>query len=302
MFAVRASRIVLGIAIASGAAGTVGCGLRTAATSDLWKEVPPSTADAGAAIGSDKATPDGGVDLPPGCVVEPASVAEMKTVAVPAGQFAMGCYETTDDECRSDEKPQHAVTLGDFAIDETEVTQAQYALCVQAGKCPRPYCTWDACTSPDLPITCVDSLRAKSYCSFVGKRLPTEAEWEKAARSTDGRKFPWGNEPADCSRTNLLGCGGVRPVGSLPAGASPYGALDMAGNVVEWVADVYDEAYYATSPETDPRGPAANAQGTSKYGGRGGGWRSEPVWQRTSSRDLYEVDYVKDSLGFRCAL
>jgi formylglycine-generating enzyme required for sulfatase activity len=274
-------------------------GCRTSATNDLWKDVP-SSGDAGDPNwAASHATPDGGIAPPPGCVVDPASVTAMKSVDVPQGAFAMGCNAQVDTECKDDERPEHTVTLGAFAIDETEVTQAQYALCLQAGACTRPYCVWDPCKAPTLPIACIDYVQAQAYCAFAGERLPTEAEWEKAARSPDGRKYPWGNDPADCTKANMDGCGGVKTVASLSAGASSYGALDMGGNLVEWVADVYDPQYYAASPANDPPGPVRNQD--SRFGGRGGGWRSEAVWQRASARDLYEWDYYKDSLGFRCA-
>jgi len=218
-------------------------------------------------------------------------------VAVEAGDFAMGCNESVDDQCDDDETPQHTVTLDAYEIDVTEVTQEQYAACVAAGACPEPSCEWD-CSVSDLPATCVDWTAASSYCAWAEKRLPTEAEWEKAARGTKALKFPWGNSDPDCSLTNMLDCtGGVLPVGSLPDGASPYGALDMAGNVVELVADFYGASYYAESPAENPTGPAQGA----RYGGRGGGFKSDAVWQRTSKRDWYDGDDEGASLGFRCA-
>jgi formylglycine-generating enzyme required for sulfatase activity len=229
------------------------------------------------------------------CAASDAAPSDM--VGVDAGDFAMGCNEAVDDECDDDETPQHTVTLGAFEIDVTEVTQEQYSTCVAAGACPEPACPWD-CARANLPATCVDWAAASSYCAWADKRLPTEAEWEKAARGSDGQKYPWGNDDPSCSLTNMLDCvGGVMPVGSLPDGASPYGALDMAGNVVELVADFYDANYYADSPAEDPTGPA---QG-SRYGGRGGGYKSEAVWQRASKRDWYDGDDEGPSLGFRCA-
>jgi formylglycine-generating enzyme required for sulfatase activity len=278
------------------AASAVGCGLRTAATSDLWKDVPVTKVDGGEI--TDRATPNGGIAPPPGCVVDPATVAPMESLDVAEGEFAMGCNAAVDDECHADENPQHNVSIRPFAVDKTEVTQAEYAVCLQNGQCTKPYCKWDPCAAPTLPIACVSYEQAQRYCASIGKRLPTEAEWEKAARGTDGRKYPWGNDPPDCDKTNMDGCGGPKPVASVPAGASAYGALDMAGNVVEWVSDVYDEAYYASSPPSDPTGPAPAP--TAKHGGRGGGWRSIGFWSRASTRDFYEFDYVKDSLGFRC--
>lgn len=292
----RSMRALALLVLCSAGAVPLGCRLRTAATNDLWKDVPQG--DAGQPSDEDHATPGHEQGPPPGCVVDASKTESMQTVDVPAASFGMGCNASVDNECRDDEKPQHNVNLGGFSIDQTEVTQAQYALCLQDGACTKPYCVWDPCSNPKLPMVCIDYDQAVAYCNHLGKRLPTEAEWEQAARGTDGRKFPWGNDAADCEHANMDGCGGVKTVGSLPAGGSPFGALDMAGNVVEWVADAYDAAYYASSPSDNPQGPARTAQ--SWMSGRGGGWRSEEIWQRTSSRDLYEQTYVKDSLGFRC--
>jgi formylglycine-generating enzyme required for sulfatase activity len=221
-----------------------------------------------------------------------------KTVDVPAGDFPMGCNSAVDMDCADDEKPLHTVTLAAFKIDRTEVTQAQYAACVSAGACNAPSCSWD-CSKADNPATCLLQSDAKAYCAWAGGRLPSEAEWEKAARGSAGNKYPWGNSEPDCTLANMSGCGGaVQPVGSLSAGASPYGALDMAGNVVEMVADWYDAAYYASSPSSDPTGPASGT----RYGGRGGGFKSAALFQRTSKRDWYDLTDTAAGLGFRCAL
>jgi formylglycine-generating enzyme required for sulfatase activity len=217
-------------------------------------------------------------------------------VTVPAGDFAMGCGDT-DTQCRDDEKPLHQVTLGVFDIDRTDVTQDQYTACVQAKACGVPSCDWD-CAKTNYPAGCVAWAQAKAYCAWAGKRLPTEAEWEKAARGTDGRLYPWGNDIPDCTHVNMASCGSrAEPVGNHPAGASPYGALDMAGNVVEMVADWYDAGFYNTSPKDNPTGPATGT----RYSGRGGGYKSEAVWMRASARDWYDLTDASPSLGFRCA-
>jgi formylglycine-generating enzyme required for sulfatase activity len=219
-------------------------------------------------------------------------------VKVPEGPFTMGCNAATDDECREDEKPAHDVMLPAFEIDRTEVTQSQYFGCVDAGACTFPKCPWDPCARADHPVGCVNREQAIAYCTFAKKRLPTEAEWEKAARGTDGRKYPWGNDPVDCAHANMAACGGdTKPVGAQPSNASPYGALDMAGNVVEWTNDVYLETYYSISPATSPTGPADGPH----FGGRGGGFKSDPIWQRAGSRDKYQPEYTRTSMGIRCA-
>jgi formylglycine-generating enzyme required for sulfatase activity len=218
-------------------------------------------------------------------------------IAVPAGEFVMGCNEAVDDACDDDEKPMHTVSLSAFEIDETEVTQGQYTACVLDGACSPPTCAW-ACDQPELPAGCVDFKQAKDYCEFAGRRLPSEAEWEKAARGSEGAIFPWGDDMPDCTLANMAGCDdALTPAGSLEAGASPYGVLDMAGNMVEMVADWYDATYYESSPTSDPTGPSSGE----KYVGRGGGYRSEAAWLRASKRDWYDLTDRAASLGFRCA-
>ena len=196
-------------------------------------------------------------------------------VTVPAGDFTMG---SNDD----DSKPAHQVYLNAFSIDKYEVTNAQYKQCVDAGKCSPPAKSESRTRNwyygvpkyNNYPVIYVSWDDAKRYCAWAGKRLPTEAEWEKAARGTDGRIYPWGNS-FDARKLNSSegGKGDTTAVGSYPDGASPYGALDMAGNVSEWVADRYDENYYANSPRNNPPGPSSGLGHVQ----RGGDWLLEIV-------------------------
>ena len=219
------------------------------------------------------------------------------TVQVPAGEFSMGCDDAVDAGCADDERPLHTVSVSAFEIDRTEVTQAAYTACVLDGACQPPGCDW-SCDNTDFPASCVTWSQANAYCAWAQKRLPTEAEWEKAARGDQDGKYPWGNDEPDCAKANMSGCGDQpKAVGSLADGASPYGALDMAGNMVELVADWYDAGYYATSPAADPPGPATGK----RYSGRGGGFKSGAEYLRASKRDWYDPTDTAASLGFRCA-
>jgi len=231
-------------------------------------------------------------------------------VMVPAGEFMMGCNSKVDKQCAEaeDEKPYHKVYLDAFYIDKFEVTVQQYGACVQAGNCSNPNtggaCNWGVSGRETHPINCIDWNQADTFCKWAGKRLPTEAEWEKAARGTDGRKYPWGNREASCSyavmwENGQSGCGknSTWPVGSKPSGASPYGAMDMAGNVWEWVADWYGANYYQSSPRSNP---TDTASGTGRVL-RGGGWDDSPLILRPSLRLRFDPSSRSDFLGVRCA-
>lgn len=238
-------------------------------------------------------------------------------VYVPAGEFMMGCNDGADNRCDDDEKPCHKVYVDEFYIDKYEVTVEQYRTCVQSGKCDdaglRKYnkCNYDKSGRGDHPINCVDWYQARAYCEFAGKRLPTEAEWEKAARGADGRFFPWGNNwnPRDANYCDSS-CGGswadknhddgyptTAPVGSFPDGASPYGTMDMAGNVSEWCSDRYDENYYSAGPSRNPTGPASGDLRVV----RGGAWNHIPYYLRTSHRTKAFPSFSLSTVGFRCA-
>jgi formylglycine-generating enzyme required for sulfatase activity len=216
---------------------------------------------------------------------------------VPAGPFVMGGDPDSSDT-ETDELPQHTVTLAGFWIDETEVTNAQYIQCIHAGFCepivsPRP----DHTTQPHFPAQGVSYPNAQNYCAWVGRRLPTEAEWEKAARGTQGALYPWGEAAPDRTLANFdFLHGDVLPVGSLPAGASPYGALDMAGNVYEWVLDWFAPDFYTISPLDRPLGPDTGLERVV----RGGAWNSDSGSVRASNR-FHAFPYRNDFDGFRCA-
>lgn len=219
-------------------------------------------------------------------------------VAVPAGAFQMGCHMATDPSCEPDEVPYHVVQLAAFQIDRTEVTQRAYQDCVAAGACTKPAAGFDPTATPEQPVSSVSWFQADAYCTWAGKHLPTEAQWEKAARGTDDRVYPWGNAAPTCDLANFKDCGElVQDVAMHPSGASPYGALDMAGNVAEWVADWYAADYYTTSAADDPPGPT---DGTNKVT-RGGDFSRSAIDIRVVVRREPPPGDVEAEKGFRCA-
>jgi formylglycine-generating enzyme required for sulfatase activity len=215
-------------------------------------------------------------------------------VYVPAGEFLMGSLDSVGDD---NEHPQHTVYLDAFWIMQTEVTNAQYAKCVDAGACSAPdNSRWQDAAYADHPVTDVDWNQATEYAAWVGGRLPTEAEWEKAARGTDGRTYAWGEEQPDQSLANCCGfVNDTTPVGSYPAGASTYGALDMAGNVWEWTADWYDSGYYSRSPVQNPTGPSSGDYRVL----RGGGYWGEAAVVRVANRVRFYPGFRNWAGGFR---
>jgi formylglycine-generating enzyme required for sulfatase activity/uncharacterized caspase-like protein len=258
-------------------------------------------------------------------------------VLVPAGRFVMGSPEG---EGAADEHPQHRVTLSAYCMDRTEVTLGKYNACVQAGRCAPPPATVDwpgiteeqrtassrFCNGPRPgrdrhPVNCVDWSMARAYCEWAGGRLPTEAEWEYAARGSEGRRYPWGAEAPGPRLLNACGAECVAlgkrlgaswnsmydgddgaedtaPVGSYPAGASPFGLLDMAGNVWEWVADCYGK--YEAGETTDPTGPSPAGCGARVA--RGGGWDSHDAsGVRRALRNRNTPTNRNNNLGSRCA-
>ena len=244
----------------------------------------------------------------------------VEMITIPGGEFYSGCNEAVDSECQAAEKPGKRISLPTFKIDKIEVTVAEFKRCVDAGACSAqgatvPYWTFDSKEHPELgwacnwgasgrerhPMNCVDWPTAQAYCTWVGKRLPRDEEWEKAARGTDGRKFPWGNQgfiPGGTRWANVAdeqvkrnmstwevasgfddGFYGTAPIGSFAQGASPYGVLDMTGNVCEW-----------TSGGSESWRPT-----------RGGAWSSQPPRQRISAVEGQGPSARTESIGFRCA-
>jgi len=212
-------------------------------------------------------------------------------VLVPAGKFTMG-----SEDGEPDERPAHKVHLDAYLIDQTPVTRGQYARFRDATghAMPRPP---DFQFDESHPVVNVSWEDAAAYCAWAGKRLPTEAEREKAARGTDGRRWPWGNK-WDAKKTNAEGRrGGTTPVGAFPAGASPYGVLDMAGNVWNWCADWYGRDYYKEGANRNPRGPTGG-RGRAL---RGGSWVNTQGLARCAYRSWNDPTYRNIYSGFRGA-
>ena len=240
----------------------------------------------------------------------------MPLVYVPAGEFLMGSTDQ-DPGADTDEKPQHAVFLDAFWISKTEVTNAMFAAFLnEMGNQVEEKAVWLNAAAGDVqviqnqdgewlprhgfedhPVTFVTWYAARAYCAWAGGRLPTEAEWEKAARGVDGRTFPWGDK-IDCTKANYLDCNlaGSLPVGSHPAGASPYNALDMTGNVWEWVSDWHAAETYASFPSENPSGPETGLARVV----RGGSWLFDAKHARAANRRSDGPLITKPDYGFRC--
>ena len=270
-------------------------------TVTLTPTLPPPTATIAATktlLPSATATPS-----PIPYVVNPIDDAEL--VFIPAGEFSMGSDPKVDPYFFGSEGPPHTVTLSDFWIYRTEVTNAMYQGCVEAKACPQPI-NVRSNTRPDYyrnpsftdyPVVYVTWKNANSYCQWAGARLPTEAEWEKAARGTDGRLFPWGNQAPIPNYANY-GSRDTEAVGSYPDGASPYDVLDMAGNVIEWVRDYFQATYYQVSPDENPLGPASGS--TRVY--RGGAYHNPAAAIRTVMRGSRSESHANVDIGFRCVM
>ena len=247
-----------------------------------------------------------GKDLEPGQVQTPAgTIHEM--VLIPAGKFVMG-YDGSDEN----QKPAHAVSLGAYYIDKYEVSNAQYDAFVTmtSAQVPR-YATDSNLNQPNQPVVGVTWVETNAYCALAGLRLPTEAEWEKAARGSDGRLYPWGtrlpngmlanfaDKNADLDWRDLSfddGYGFSAPVGSYVSGVSPYGVHDLSGNVWEWVSDWYGADYYKQSPEANPTGPTNGVNRVI----RGGSWYSQVTALGSAFRLFHEPGHGTLYVGFRC--
>ena len=225
-------------------------------------------------------------------------------ITVPAGPFILGSKKETG---RKDELPRRKIVLHSFAIDKFEVTNARYLSFVRETghrHPPNPYGE-GLLTSvrgiENLPVVQVNWYDAVEYCHWAGKRLPTEAEWEKAARGSDGRMYPWGNDPPTKHHANFErdwdGNETLHVVGSLPAGNSPYGVADMAGNAREWVQDWYHPDYYGKAPNRNPQGPENGVLRTI----RGGSWHSPVHDIRAAARGKGGFALKTHGIGFRCA-
>jgi len=220
-----------------------------------------------------------------------------EVVAIPAGVFLMG--SANDTGASDDEKPQHKVNLDAYYMYKNDMTVAQYRMFCAA--------TWHSMPEApswgwieDHPVVNVSWDDAKAYADWAGAALPTEAQWEKAARGTDGRIYPWGNVWDAVKCNNAVGGNMYKtsPVGNYPAGASPYGCMDMAGNVWQWCADWYGNDYYTYSPSRNPNGPVS---GNSRVL-RGGSWdNDDPRYCRAAYRGDYDPTLRYDVYGFRCA-
>lgn len=242
------------------------------------------------------ATPDSPSPRPDG-----STAADM--IMIPGGQFLRGCNQAQEDcSQRTNETPLASINISTFYMDTTEVTQLAYKQCMDAGQCSAPDSAggFDPTNKATYPVGGVDWSQAVAYCTWKGKRLPTEAEWQKASRGTDGRTYPWGNIAPSCTLAHYLDC----PLGNTQAiavgskaGDSPNGLKDMAGNIIEWTNDWYSNSYYQTSPTSDPQGPTS---GMYKVLG-GGGFGYGTAYLRSANRYFATPATKLAQFGFRCA-
>ncbi len=245
------------------------------------------------------------IPIPSPVALKINSIDGAEIVLIPAGEFLMGSDASKDPYFWGAEAPAHTVNLDAFWIYRTEVTQLMYSKCVEQKKCPVPVKINDPVAKQygnsrfdDYPIVMITWQGALAYCQWAGGRLPTEAEWEKAARGADGRLFPWGNEP-DADGLANYSSNSPSPVGSYKAGSSPYGVYDMAGNVLEWVNDFFEADYYQYSPLDNPTGSASGSRKII----RGGAFNQHGIpGLRTVARASRKPTDTLISIGFRCAV
>jgi len=275
-------------------------------------------------------------DIPPSPTSEPTPIPtetsipnyrisekdQSEQIYIPAGEFIMGTKDTDaqhtlDNGVAYPEVPMHTLYLDGYWIDKYEVTNARYALCVADGSCTAPWVNFSNTRqeyygNPEFhnyPVIMVDWWQANTFCKWAGGHLPSEAEWEKAARGTDGRRYPWGNEAITSDKANFCdvnctrghanpafddGYADTAPVGSFPNGASPYGLMDMAGNVWEWTRSIPSPYPY------DPN-DGREAEDGYQYIWRGGPWSNGIWWIRATLRYKSVPKYWYENLGFRCA-
>jgi serine/threonine-protein kinase len=284
---------------AAGVAGTVAAvATQPGAAPSATPAAPAASPTAGGLVGLDT------TETPPAPDGAPEGM-----VAIPAGPFVLG-----DERGRLDVRPVRSIDLSAFWIDRTEVTNAQFAAFVNATQhvteaerqgsarnWREPLPGANALGRPQHPAIYISWDDAQAYCAWAGKRLPTNAEWEKAARGDGGLTWPWGNEFDPARLNQRVGePAGPMPVGSFPSGQSPYGVLDMAGNVWEWGADYYAAAYYLIAPDTDPQGPAEGDERTLRGGGFANSFDAPPLLT-IAFRDHAEPAFFDESSGFRCA-
>jgi formylglycine-generating enzyme required for sulfatase activity len=279
--------------------------VETAPTATESPTVAPTTALAETYVGRDgvemRLVPEGGF--------------LMGSTSAEVDQAAALCWRNPDgDSCARaefvSEMPQHSVFVSGFYMDVTEISNAQYKTCVNAGGCNPPaggsgtYSRsnyYDQAQYANYPVVNVTWFDARDYCIWAGERLPTEAEWEKAARGDDGRIFPWGSS-FDNGRANTedRGTSAIQPVGQYNNGTSPYGLFDMAGNVWEYVADWFDPDYYSNSPGQDPAGP--NSSPTGQRVLRSGSYANFQHYARAANRGAVEPGTSTQFRGFRCVI
>jgi formylglycine-generating enzyme len=300
----------------------LGCGLSLAGMPETHAAAAQGSAWNAGLLGASSAQ----VALSGGLAILRARGSQM--IRVPASEFMMGSTSAEvvdaavlceheplaancDERSFADEQPPHRVTLSGFFLDRQEVTVAEYQACVRVGRCQAlPYARGARrFEQPTFPVTLVTWDDARAFCAFRGARLPSEAEFERAARGPNGRRFPWGQLPndhlANHGRLGLDlsddtdGFAELAPVGSFSSGRTPDGFLDLAGNAAEWVQDRY-APQYPEQAVSDPSGPDA-ALATSGRVVRGGSYESPLAWLRGAARGAFLPSERRPSLGFRCA-